>query len=240
VRRIGIHLAVCALLGISTANGAIVSIGLASFAGANIEEFNGGAKVQAPSFQYGRFSHLNLLGHSDYHRLSGGYGLGDSRSPVGGRSGDGFRYFATSVAPTTFQLDFSAGGGLIKFGFYGAEGVVLPPSAPGPNDGQIDLEFLDAGNNLLGALTVDTLGTFAWDQFHGFESTTVPIALVRFRNVGYMVMDDLHFMPVPEPSSFALTVLGLIGRGLEPAAATRVAELCVSIHAGFKAVRARH
>jgi hypothetical protein len=67
------------------------------------------------------------------------------------------------------------------------------------------MTYANLADNLLGTASVATAGTFAWSQFHGFDSTT-PIGSVVFRDVAHMVADDVYFN-APESASLSLLTL---------------------------------
>lgn len=198
---------------------AVTSIGLSDFVAPTIEEFNSGSgPVNSLNFGNG-MAYQNLIGESDLVSYSGGYGMGNDPSISQGRLGVGDSYFGTSNTPTTFQLAFA--GGVNRFGFFGAESIVNDGSLQ--RNGVLDLEFYNLSDDLIFALSVATAGTFAWDQFHGFESSDA-IGRVVFRDIGHMVLDGVHFesgdvtqvSQVPLPAalplfSAALTVLGWLG-----------------------------
>ena len=74
---------------------------------------------------------------------------------------------------------------------------------------QITLSLFDSSNALVGSLVVPTNDNTSVDQFIGLRSTT-PFAWARFENAPAaslsVVLDDVMFTSVPEPSSAVLAV----------------------------------
>lgn len=209
-------LALLTLAAATSAQAAIISgLQTSDFVAPTIESFNPSSPscsgASASSYASG-LSHTNLNGQGDCTSYNNGYGMGDEAGISAGRLGAGDGYLGTGDTPTSFRL--SMAGGSRTFGFYGAESRVVPVGDPGDErNGVLDLEFYDLLNNLLGSVSITTAGTFAWDQFHGFASDGAPIGSVVFRDVGHMVLDEVHFNSrlarVPEPGSLALAALGL-------------------------------
>jgi hypothetical protein len=181
----------------------IAGAGPADFAGAAVERFRG-PSVTTGSYTFGGgMSYRNLKFQGDYINYVDRYGLGGAEDVSGGREGPGDGYFAT-YSMTSFQLAFA--GGVRSFGFYGAESVMAGADAPyASNDGLITLEFYGTDNVPLGTATADSRGATsatAFDTFFGFVSTSDPIGRVVFKDVGWMVMDDVTFTAaaaVPSP-----------------------------------------
>ena len=196
---------VLTLVGGSASNiAATITPGLASvdFDSPTVEDFQG-TQGLVNSFDFGNgMTYANLSAGNDLVNLAGTYGLGSEGNVTTGRGGVGDRYFGAGSSPTTFEFAFTPG--VTQFGFYGAEAVSSAPS-----NGQLELELYDLSDNLIGTASVTTAGTFAWDQFHGFESD-VPIGSVVFRNAGFMVADDVHFGPVPEPAGVGIVTAGAV------------------------------
>lgn len=171
------------------------------------------------TFDYGNGMVYNNLGGSagDLARFIGTYGMGSEPSLSFGAGGPGDGFFGTGLTPNTFEFAFA--GGIGQFGFRGAESrVVDVGSSADERNGVLHLEFYDPSDNLLAAIAVTTAGVFAWDQFHGFESTDALIRRVVFRDVGHMVLDDIHFSStstprVPGPATLVLLGSGLVGLG---------------------------
>jgi hypothetical protein len=152
-------------------------------------------------------TYANLAAQTDYISVGEDvpFGLGNAAAVSRGKGGSG-SYFGTGSSPTTFQLAFALG--IRQFGFYGAEAFVAADDSQ-QRDGSITLLFYDASDNLVSTIDQTTpWQTFAWEQFHGFTSST-PIHRVVFANVGHMVMDDVVFSSaVPSPTAVSLITLG--------------------------------
>jgi hypothetical protein len=166
---------------------AAITAGLtpADFVTPTIEPFVG-STLFVPSHDFGNgMTYANLADSSDLINLSGTYGLGNEGNVTSGRGGPAF--------------EFAFPAGVTQFGFFGAESNT---SGVGGRNGEMNLEFYDLAVQLIGTATVTTAGTFAWNQFHGFSSDA-PIGSVVFRDAGHMVLDDVHFGPLPEPLGIA-------------------------------------
>lgn len=174
-----------------------------SFAGTTIERFNHGASVMANTYDFGKgLSYANLVGDSDYVSYIFSYGMGYAPGISSGKENDG--YFGTNSTPTSFQ--FSIAQGTNYFGFYGAESDV---DEIGGRDAVLVMNFYGANNDLLGSISESTpTNVFAWDQFHGFYSSS-SIYRVEFIDAGHMVIDNMMFAPVPEPETYAMLLMGL-------------------------------
>lgn len=90
-----------------------------------------------------------------------------------------------------------------------------------PDFTQIRLSAWDASNTLLGSVTVTANQNTSVDQFIGLRSDA-PFTRVRFENLdatgspsryNSVVIDNLTFVSVPEPSVRALFALALLGLG---------------------------
>lgn len=91
-----------------------------------------------------------------------------------------------------------------------------------PDFTQIRLSAWDASNTLLGSVTLNANQNTSVDQFIGLRSD-VPFTRVRFENLdatgapsryNSVVIDNLTFVAVPEPSVRALLVCGALGVGV--------------------------
>lgn len=192
-------------LAVSPAQASVTSgVAISSFAGATVEKFNNGPTQYVSSYDFGNgLSYQNNSTQTDIVNYNGGYGMGNATSISTGKDGDG--YFGTYDTPSTFRFYFS--GGATSFGFFGAESDV---NEIGGRDALLTLNFYGNSNNLLGTIDESTpTSVFAWDQFHGFSSTST-IYSVEFVGAGHMVIDNLHFVAsVPEPETYAMLLAGL-------------------------------
>lgn len=175
---------------------------------ATIETFSN-ALVSSNNYDFGNGMTLSS-NDNQFINYTGSYGMGTSPSVNGGIDGVGTGYLGTLDTPTTFSLNFDAGINL--FGFYGAESVVSDGSLG--RDGFLDINFYNTSGILLDPFNVNTLGSHAWEQFHGFQSDVL-IGRVEFTVVGHSVFDNVMFenTSVTEPTSLALFGLGLAGLG---------------------------
>ena len=81
-----------------------------------------------------------------------------------------------------------------------------------PSFASITLSVFDSSDTLIGSLTVPTNGNTQVDQFVGLRSD-IPFTTARFQNnepdVFYsVVLDDVTFSTVPEPSSLSIMAIG--------------------------------
>ncbi len=78
----------------------------------------------------------------------------------------------------------------------------------------ITIEAFDIGGGLIDSqqVSVTTPGGFNAGAFYGIESASFNIATLRFTGDS-VVLDDLAFAPIPEPSTYALMAAGLLALG---------------------------
>jgi len=194
---------------VSAASSLAVTGGIAesSFAGATKETFNGTISYNPSIYDFGNGMVFKNISGGGLINYDGGYGMGDSPYIEAGRDGEGDGYFGTDATPASFSLNFASG--TYVFGFSGAESVVGDGSFG--RNGFLDIEFYNMSDSLIGSFSVNTLGSFAWSQWHGFSSDEL-IGKVVFNTVGHSVLDDVSFdkgeARVPEASS-TLALLGL-------------------------------
>jgi len=203
------RLAMCGLV-VCLAQGAqasSITYGLqpADFDNPTIERFQG-PSASVSSYDFGNgMAHLRLTPGMDWMNTRDQYGLGPPSLGVwGGREGRQDGFFGVGGAPSTYQLSFS--DTITQFGFYGMEAWIN--SGAWGDDAIMHMEFYDASDDLIEAMSITTPLVPAWTQFHGFESD-VPIRRVLWLGSGHMVLDDVHFGSgaepvIPEPCTLVL------------------------------------
>jgi hypothetical protein len=79
------------------------------------------------------------------------------------------------------------------------------------NDDWRRLSIFGANDEPLGSLDVATKGTWILDEFVGLRSSS-PIYSARFERGlnGAVVLDDLSFTVIPEPSTYAMVAIGAL------------------------------
>jgi hypothetical protein len=200
---------ICLLAGFVTHADAGMNYGLSAsdFSSATVETFSN-SYVRQKEYDFGNGMRFTS-GWLPYINYAGSYGMGTEPSVSGGLGGSG-GFLGTYSTPSTFDLSFSSGIGI--FGFYGAE-AKSPDNLYG-KDGEFTINFYDTSDNLLDSFLINTLGTHAWDQFHGFSSTD-SIGRVEFYDVGHSVYDNVSFgaTVAPEPVSSILFLIGVATLG---------------------------
>ncbi len=179
-----------ALLCVSAVCSRAVTYGLTevSFAGLTKETFSNPYVATPSSYDFGNGMVFNDISGGALINYTSGYGMGNSPFISNGRGGPGDGYLGTNSTPASFSLSFA--GGISMFGFSGAESVVDGGSAG--RNGILDIQFYNLSDTLIGTFAIDTNGSYAWDQWHGFSSSEA-IGKVVFNQIGHSVFDDVTF-----------------------------------------------